>query len=127
MQSCSKMYLPTFGAQCRPIFHPLCLWRGLHSQLAVATTARNKEAAARLDSNSECNATGGNCGSFGEAPHVANFPLRRCCVQVVHKVNDFCFQWVPLRSDSGIGNVEVLHKDSTRVGWHMMSPSSMYH
>ena len=47
----------------------------------------------RPDSNSECDATGVNCEGFGQAPDVANFPLRRCCVQVVHEVDDFRFQW----------------------------------
>ena len=61
----------------------------------------------RPDSNSECDATGGNCGGLGQAPHVANFPLRRCCFQVVHTV----FRMTSVfRSDSGIGNVEVLQK-----------------
>ena len=43
----------------------------------------------RPDSNSECGAAG--CGGFGQAPNVANFPLRRCCVQVGHEVEDFRF------------------------------------
>ena len=64
----------------------------------------------RPDSNCECVAAGGRCGSFGQAPGLANFPLRRCCVQVVHVVDDFRFQWVPLSSDSSIGKVEVLKK-----------------
>ena len=38
------------------------------------------------------------------------FPLRRCCIQVVHIADDLCFQWGPLRSDSDIGNVEVVQK-----------------
>ena len=29
----------------------------------------------RPDSNSECDATGGNYGDFGQAPHVADSPL----------------------------------------------------
>ena len=28
----------------------------------------------------------------------------------IHVVDDFRFQWVPLSSDSGVGNVEVLQK-----------------
>ena len=49
-------------------------------------------------------------GGFGQAPHVANFPPRRCCVQVVHIVNYFCFQWVPLRSNFGVGDVKFLQE-----------------
>ena len=47
---------------------------------------------------------------FGHVPHVTNSPLKWRCIQIVHVVNDFCFQWVPLRSDSGVGDVEILQK-----------------
>ena len=53
----------------------------------------------RPNSDSERDAAVGDCRSFGQAPEVANFPFRR-----------FCFQWVPLRSDPGVGDVEVLQK-----------------
>ena len=43
----------------------------------------------RSDSNSECDATVCNCRVLGQAPDVANFPLKRCCVQVVHVVDYF--------------------------------------
>ena len=64
----------------------------------------------RPDSNSECDAAGGNCRDFGHALHVADPPPRRCCIQVVHVVDDFCFQWVPPRSDSGVGDIEILQE-----------------
>ena len=60
--------------------------------------------------DSERDAAVDDCKGFGQAPHVTNSPLRRCCVQVVHAENDLRFQWVPLSSDSGLGNVEVLGK-----------------
>ena len=47
---------------------------------------------------------------FGQAPHVADSPLGWRCIQIIHVVNDFCFQWVPLRSDSGVGDVEFLQE-----------------
>ena len=62
------------------------------------------------NSSSERDAAVSDCRGFGQALDVANFPLKRCCVQVVHVVDDFCFQWVPLSSDSGVGGVEVLKK-----------------
>ena len=36
---------------------------------------------------------------FGHVPHVTNSPLKWRCIQIVHVVNDFCFQWgsAPLR------------------------------
>ena len=46
----------------------------------------------RSDSNSECDATVCNCRGLGQAPDVASFPLKRCCVQVVHVVDYFCLQ-----------------------------------
>ena len=49
-----------------------------------------------------------DCRGFGQAPHVADSPLGWRCLQVVHVVSDCCFQWVPLRSDSGVGDVECL-------------------
>ena len=55
----------------------------------------------RSNSDSESHATVSNCGGFGHFRHVANSPLRKRCVQIIHVVDDFCFQWVPLRSDSG--------------------------
>ena len=42
----------------------------------------------RPDSNSECDATSGNYGGFGQAPGVANFPLMSCCIHVVHVADD---------------------------------------
>ena len=38
----------------------------------------------------------------------ANSPLRRCCTEVVHVVDDFCFLRIPLRSNVGLGDVEIL-------------------
>ena len=58
----------------------------------------------RPNSHSECDATVGNCRSVGHFPHVTNSPLGWRCIQIIR------FQWVPLRSDSGVGNVEVLQK-----------------
>ena len=55
------------------------------------------------DSDSECDASSGD---FGHVLHVASPPLKRRCIQVVQAVNDFCFLWVPLRSD--FGDVEFL-------------------
>ena len=37
--------------------------------------------------------------------------------------DDFCFQWVPLRSDSSVGDTEILQKRQHQ-GWE--APSSMY-
>ena len=31
-------------------------------------------------------------------------------IQIIHVVSDFRFQWVPLCSDSGVSDVEVLQK-----------------
>ena len=62
------------------------------------------------NSDSEGDASVANCGGFGHFPHVPNSPLRWRCIQIVHDVDDFCFQWVPLRSDSGVGDIEILQK-----------------
>ena len=62
------------------------------------------------NSDSECDATVGCCRDFGQAPRVADSTLGWRCIQIIHEEDDFCFQWVPLRSDSGTGNVEVLKK-----------------
>ena len=64
----------------------------------------------RPNNDSERDAAVGDCRCFGQAPHVAKSPLVWRCIQVAHEVDDFCFQWVPLSSDSGIGNVKVLKK-----------------
>ena len=58
------------------------------------------------DNNSECDASSGHCGDSGHVLHVADHPLKRRCIQFVHVVDDFCFLWVPLRSDLGVGDVE---------------------
>ena len=47
---------------------------------------------------------------FGHAPNVANCPPGWPFIQIVHVADDFCYQWVPLRSDSGVGDIEVLEK-----------------
>ena len=41
---------------------------------------------------------------------VFNSSLGWRCIQVVHVVDDFCFQRISLSSDSSIGDVEVLEK-----------------
>ena len=64
----------------------------------------------RPKSDSERDAVVGDCIGFGQAPHVAISPLGWRCIQIVHVLDDFRFHWVPLRSDSGSGNVEVLKK-----------------
>ena len=64
----------------------------------------------RPNSDSERDTAVGDCRGFDQAPDVANFSLRVCCVQVVNVVNDFCFQWFPLSFNSGVGDVEVLKK-----------------
>ena len=70
----------------------------------------------RSNSDSECAATVGNCGDVGHTPHVANSPLGWRC-EIIHAVNDFRFQWVPLHSDSGVGDVEVpAEKEAPRLG-----------
>ena len=53
-------------------------------------------------------ASSSGCGDFGHVLHVADPPLKRRCIQVIHAVDDFCFLWVPLRSDFGVGDVEFL-------------------
>ena len=64
----------------------------------------------RPSRDSERDAVASDCRGFGQAPDVANVPLRRCCVQVVHVVDDFRWQRVPFSTDSDIGNIEVLQK-----------------
>ena len=64
----------------------------------------------RPKSDSERDAAVGDCIGFGQAPHVAISPLGWRCIQIVHVLDDVRFHWVPLRSDSGSGNVEVLKK-----------------
>ena len=64
----------------------------------------------RPKSDSERDAAVGDCVGFGQAPHVAISPLGWRCIQIVHVLDDVRFHWVPLRSDSGSGNVEVLKK-----------------
>ena len=66
--------------------------------------------------NSKRDTAVGDCRDFGQAPDVANVPLKRCCVQLVRVVDDFSFQWVPFSSDSGIGNFEVLQKGQHQDG-----------
>ena len=34
----------------------------------------------------------------------------RYCTQVIHVADDFRFLWVPLSSDSGVGDVKILHE-----------------
>ena len=41
--------------------------------------------------DSERGASSGSRGDFGHVLHVANPPLKRHCIQVVHAVDDFCF------------------------------------
>ena len=48
-----------------------------------------------FNSDSERDASSGSCGDFGHVLHVANPPLKRHCVQVVHVSDNFCFLWVP--------------------------------
>ena len=62
------------------------------------------------NTDSECDATVGCCRGFVQAPHVVDSPLVWRCIQIIHAVDDFRFQWAPLGTDSGIGNVEVLQK-----------------
>ena len=69
-----------------------------------------RDVLSRSHSDSECVASSGNCGDFGHVLHVADPPLKRRCIQVVHVVDGFCFLGVPLRSDFGVGNVDVLQK-----------------
>ena len=84
-----------------------CLWT--RSCIARMTSALAKSRSAMnwgSHGNSECGASSGSLWR-GHVLHVSNSPLRRCYTQVVHAVDDFRFQWAPLSSDSGIGNVEV--------------------
>ena len=53
----------------------------------------------------------GNCGDFGHPLHIADPPVKRRCVQVVHVADDFCFLGVPLRSDFGVGDVKLLQEE----------------
>ena len=57
---------------------------------------------------------------FCHFPHVAKSPLGWRCI-------DFRFQRVPLNSNSGVGDVEILQRGSTRIAGHLVSPSSIYH
>ena len=41
-------------------------------------------------------------------------PLGWRCIQIIHVLNDFCVQWVPLCSDPGVGDVEVLAEKAAR-------------
>ena len=50
----------------------------------------------RPNGNSEYDATVSDCRGFGQAPHVADSPLGWRCIQTIHVVDDFRFQWVPL-------------------------------
>ena len=43
----------------------------------------------RPNSDSECDATVGNCRGSGQAPHVADSPLGWRCIQMIHVVDDF--------------------------------------
>ena len=64
----------------------------------------------RPNSDSERDAAVGDCRGFGQAPHVANYPLGWRCIQIFHVVDDFCFQRVSLSSESSVGDVEVLER-----------------
>ena len=78
----------------------------------------------RSDSDSECDASSGNCGDSGHVLHVADPPHRRFCIQVVHVADDFCFLVVPLLPDFGVGDVEFLqerrHQDRVTHGVAVM-------
>ena len=50
-----------------------------------------RDVLSRSDSDSECGASSGNCGDFGHVLHVADPPLGRRSIQIVHVVDDFCF------------------------------------
>ena len=68
-----------------------------------------------------------DCPALSVAWHVANPPLGRCCIQVVHVVDDFRFS-------VGSAQLRLCHwqrripaeKTAPRLGG-TMSPSSMYH
>ena len=77
------------------------------------------------DSDSECDASSGNCGDFGHVLHVADPPLRRRCIQVVRVVDDFCFLKVPLRSDFGVGDVEFLQERRHQEGATELGPGRL--
>ena len=70
----------------------------------------------------------GNCGDSDHDLHVVDPPFRRRCIQIVHIVDDLCLQRVPLRFRLWRWRTSNSRKyDGTKIGWHMMSPSSMYH
>ena len=56
----------------------------------------------RPNSDFERDATVGDCRGFSHAPHVASSPLGWRCIQVVHVVDHFRFQWIPLCNDPGM-------------------------
>ena len=64
-------------------------------------------------SDSECHASSGFCRDLGHIMHVTKCPLRRCCTQVIHEVNDFRFLWVSICSNFRDGVVEFM-----QVGRH---------
>ena len=67
--------------------------RWTRSCIARVTSALSKSWSAMYcrgsDSDSECDASSSNCGDFGHLLHVADPPLKRRCIQVVHVVDDF--------------------------------------
>ena len=65
-----------------------------------------RDVLSRSNSNSKCNASLDDRGNFDHVLHVADSPLRKCCIQIVHVADDFRVLGDPFRSDSGVGDVE---------------------
>ena len=68
------------------------------------------------DSNSECDASSGNFGYFGHVVHVADPPLKRRCIQVVHVVDAFCFLEFRSAPTFASATSNSCRKDVTKIG-----------
>ena len=64
----------------------------------------------RSNSDSECDASSGNCAELGLVLHVTDPPLKKRCIEVVLAVDDFCFLVVALRYNFGVGGVKFLQE-----------------
>ena len=74
----------------------------------------------RSDSDSERDASSGNCGNFGHVLHVTVPPLKRRCVQVVHVVDDFCFLVFRSAPTLALATSNSCKKDGTKIGCHIL-------